>query len=199
MRILIVSVLFLLSLVAIIPLSRAKTSFRFPLVLLCILIMIITAFLNIIWITWYRTERGAELFLQNAISDLNDGKLPPLISDIPESNKIKIENLVNNLPRETYTIEYNDSWGRTQREMFEFYIQYDNGLSFLCLVEASDTFMSFFISPKYKLVWFEKTNGKKTNPASDVKRHADKVCYHIERYGQLEVQGHDHGRDRDTF
>jgi hypothetical protein len=112
--------------------------------------MAITAFLNIIWIDWYRIERGAELFLRDAIADLNNGKLPPLISDIPEDDKMQIEALQNNLPKENYTIEYNDAWG----EIFEFYVHFESGKSFLCCVDAPS--MRLFERTGYKLLRFRK-------------------------------------------
>ncbi len=148
-------ILFALSLAAIVFLARKKFNkyFKVSLIVLCAFILFFTAFIELIMIDGYRIKRGAESFIQDAIVVFNNDRLPPLASNITQEEEVQIKTLVNNLPKEDYRIESWDRWG----DSWKFYVHFENGKTFFCVVDAPGTFMRLFVPTKYKLLRFGET------------------------------------------
>ncbi len=147
-------ILFVLSLITIIFLAKKKFNclLKALLIILCTFILLFTGLMALIMVDGYRIERGAKLFIQNAIFTFNDGKLPPISCDVKEEEKVQMVTLVDKLPREDYKVEYSDNFGN----VWEFYIHFENGESFFCAVDAPGTFMRLFARTNYTLFRFEE-------------------------------------------
>lgn len=157
----IIFILFVLSLAAIVFLARKKFNilFKATLIIFCAFILFVTGFIGLIMTDGYRIKWGAESFVQDTILAFNKGKLPPLSSNITEEERTQVSTLLNNLPRENYKIEFSDSF----YGLWEFYIHFENGKTFFCVVDSPGTFMRLFARTEYKLYHFreiEKIQGK---------------------------------------
>ena len=142
-------ILFVLSLATIFFLARKKFNglLKKLLAIFCAFVLLITAFIGLLRIDGYRLMWGAESFVQDSIFVLNNGTLPPISLNITEEEKKQMRTLASNLPREDYQIEFSDSFG----DLWEFYIEFENGDTYFCAVDAPNTFLRLFAKTDYKL------------------------------------------------
>jgi hypothetical protein len=154
---------FFISITATVCLAKIKFNnfLRVPLLIFFVILLIISTFLGIITVDVYKIDRGAQLFIHDFIADPNKGNLPPFSYETTQEEKVRIENIIAGLPEKDYKIQIYDRFG----DLWEYHIQFENGDTYFCAVEAPGTFLTLtlFARVKYKLYSFreiEKMQGK---------------------------------------
>jgi hypothetical protein len=156
------SIIFLclaISIIATIFLIKIKFNnlLRVPLIIFCAAVLLISMFLWLVVVDENRVSHGAELFIQDAIGDFRNGKLPPLSKGVTQEEEQQIRKIATNIPKGNYKARLDDVFG----EFFEYNIEFENGDKYFCSVEAYGSLLTLFAKIDYSLWDFKKGERKR--------------------------------------
>jgi len=141
----------IISIIAAIFLIKIKFNnlLRVPLIVVCVAVLLISMFLWLGIVDRYIVEYYVEVFIQNAIVDFRNGKLPPLSKGTTQEEERQIRNIAASIPKGNYKTKLDDTFYQFR----EYNIEFENGEKYFCAVDTSE--------PEYRLSNLRKGERKR--------------------------------------